>query len=220
MTIATYTDLQAAIANWLARADLTSAIPDLIALAETRIAYGSDDPRFPAPALRLRAMEQTTDPASYKTAAGAGMLALPAGFLEARSIYLDTNPIQPLTFVTPETLNTTLAGSAAGRPSTVTLQGDNLRFGPMPDSAYGVALSYYRKFDPLSQTASNWLLQNAPGVYLYGALIEAAPYIGNDERIFLWAAQYAALTNGLMGANQRDRFGSSVLMVRTDTGNP
>lgn len=35
--ITNYADLQAAIANWLARADLTDQIPTFIALAEARL---------------------------------------------------------------------------------------------------------------------------------------------------------------------------------------
>ena len=61
MTLATYTDLQAAIANYLARPGDTlvaAPAPDFIALAESRIAYGSDAP-FQSRPLRIRAMERT-----------------------------------------------------------------------------------------------------------------------------------------------------------------
>src|SRR5882672_139887 len=70
MSILTYTDLQSAIGNWLARSDLSANIPDFITLAEQRIFYGADDPNFPSPPLRIRAMEQVTDPTSFLTTAG------------------------------------------------------------------------------------------------------------------------------------------------------
>ena len=36
MAISNYSELKAAIADWLNRSDLTDSIPDFIALAETR----------------------------------------------------------------------------------------------------------------------------------------------------------------------------------------
>jgi hypothetical protein len=59
MALATYADLQAAIANYLARPGdtlIATPAPDFVALAESRIAYGGDAP-FACSALRLRAME-------------------------------------------------------------------------------------------------------------------------------------------------------------------
>jgi hypothetical protein len=61
MALATYADLQTAIANYLARPGdtlVSSPAPDFVALAESRIAYGADAP-FPSRALRIRAMEAT-----------------------------------------------------------------------------------------------------------------------------------------------------------------
>jgi hypothetical protein len=59
MAIATYADLQTAIANYLARPGdglIATPAPDFVTLAEARIAYGADAP-FACSALRLRAME-------------------------------------------------------------------------------------------------------------------------------------------------------------------
>ncbi|HZS83827.1 MAG TPA: hypothetical protein VFA50_13210 [Stellaceae bacterium] len=219
MTIATYADLQNAVGTWLARADLAANIPDFITLAESRIFYGSDDPNFPSPPLRIRAMEQVTDPALYTTTAGVPTLALPNGFLEARAVSLATVPIADLDFVTQKQLNAAWVGTANGRPQVYTFQGDNLRFGPTPDAAYGVTLAYYQRFDPLAQTPTNWLIVNAPGVYLYAALIEAQPFIMSDQRLPLWAGMFAAATRSLMVADQQDRWGGQMVM-RSDTGNP
>jgi hypothetical protein len=219
MSLLTYTDLQSAIGNWLARADLGPSIPDLIALAEARLFYGSDDPNYPSPPLRIRAMEQVTDPTAFVTAAGTATLALPSGFLEARAVALNTVPLVDLDFVTQKQLNASWVGSLNGRPKVYTFQGNSIRFGPTPDAAYGVLLSYYQRFDPLATTPTNWLLANAPGLYLYGALLEAQPFILNDERLPLWAAMYAAAARSLMLSDQRDRWGGQ-LQQRTDNGNP
>ena len=219
MSIVTYTDLQSAVGNWLARSDLSANIPDFITLAEQRIFYGADDPNFPSPALRIRAMEQLTDPASYMTTAGTPALALPSGFVEARAVSLATNPVADLDFATQKQLNGAWVGTAEGQPRVYTFQGDSLRFGPTPDAAYGVVLSYYKRFDPLAVTPTNWLMANAPGVYLYAALLEAQPFIMNDQRLPVWAAMLGGATRALMMADQQDRWGGQLTM-RTDTGNP
>ena len=71
MTIQTYSDLQTAIASWIARADLSSNIPDFIALFES-VANRR---------LRLRQQESaaTLTPSS-------GVAALPADYLAWRRV--------------------------------------------------------------------------------------------------------------------------------------
>ena len=50
-----------------------------------------------------------------------------------------------------------------------------------------------RDIDSLSvSNTTNWVLANHPDVYLFGALAEAAPYLGNDERSVLWQSKYQA----------------------------
>jgi hypothetical protein len=219
MAITTYAELQAAVASWLARGDLSASIPDFIALGEQRLFYGSDDPNFSSPPLRLRAMEAATDPASYKTEAGVTTLALPANFLEARSLSLATEPSGDLDLVGQKQLTALWTGGGNGRPLVYAFQGDALRFAPTPDAAYGVLLCYYKRFDPLSVTPTNWLLQNAPGVYLYAALLEAQPFLLNDARLAVWAAMLGAATRALQQSDARDRWGGQ-MTLRTDTGAP
>lgn len=219
MAITTYAELQAAVASWLARGDLGGQIPDFVALAEQRLFYGSDDPALPSPPLRLRAMEQATDPAAYLTAAGVATVALPAGFLEARSLALATDPPTGLDLVGQKQLSACGIGSGTGKPLVYAYQGDALRFGPVPDAAYGISLVYYRRFDPLATTPTNWLLQNAPGAYLYATLLEAQPFLMNDARLPVWAAMLGAATRALQQADAKDRWGGQ-MVLRADTGNP
>jgi hypothetical protein len=59
MALANYSDLQSAIASYLARPGdslVSTPAPDFVALAESRIAYGADAP-YPSRPLRIRAME-------------------------------------------------------------------------------------------------------------------------------------------------------------------
>lgn len=164
-------------------------------------------------------MEQLTDPSAYLTSAGVATLALPAGFLEARAVALATSPVTDLDFIALKQLNRFGVGSQTAKPKVYTFQGDTLRFGPTPDAAYGVSLAYYKKFDALSVTPGNWLLTNAPGVYLYAALLEAQPFLMNDARLAVWASMLGAATRSLMSADALDRFGGQ-LRMRADSGSP
>lgn len=76
----------------------------------------------------------------------------------------------------------------------------NWLFGPTPDEAYPVEVMYYELPALLSDTnQTNWLTEYAPQLILYGALLEATPFLKNDERIQVWQSFYdaakAALNN-------------------------
>src|SRR6516162_8436328 len=96
MSIATYTDLQAAIANYLARPGDTlvaTPAPDFVTLAESRIAYGADAP-FPSRPLRIRAMETTVNLISGPTRQDTG--ATSGGSANAQTVTLATSPTPAL----------------------------------------------------------------------------------------------------------------------------
>jgi hypothetical protein len=88
MALSTYSDLQTTIANYLSRDDLTSAIPDFIQLAEIRLRRD----------LRLRQMLTQT---STTATSGGATISLPSDFLQARDVYVDSDPDFPVTFATP-----------------------------------------------------------------------------------------------------------------------
>ncbi len=79
------------------------------------------------------------------------------------------------------------AGSAGGKPVAYTIKANELFLGPSPGAVYTMEMDYYRKFDSLSTiTTTNDMLTDNPDVYLYGALLEAEPFIKNDSRIQVW----------------------------------
>jgi len=71
---------------------------------------------------------------------------------------------------------------------------------PTPDAEYPFEVLYY-ELPPLLDEAvqTNWLTEYAPQLLLYGALLEATPFLKNDERIPVWQNMYdraAAMLNG------------------------
>lgn len=70
--------------------------------------------------------------------------------------------------------------------------------GPTPDSAYSFEVLYYERVQPLSSAnQSNWFTEYAPQALLYGSLLQAMPFLKNDERIPLWQEQYNLVINTL-----------------------
>jgi hypothetical protein len=71
---------------------------------------------------------------------------------------------------------------------------------PTPDDTYPMEVLYY-ELPPLldDSTQTNWLTEYAPQLLLYGTLLEATPFLKNDERIATWQGFYdrsAAMLNG------------------------
>jgi hypothetical protein len=65
--------------------------------------------------------------------------------------------------------------------------------------------------------ATNWLLTSSPDIYLYGALLQAAPYLQDDARIQTWATLYERALNDLRTADDRGASSGGVLLTRAKT---
>jgi hypothetical protein len=69
---------------------------------------------------------------------------------------------------------------------------------PTPDLAYSMEVSYYERVQPLDSTnQTNWFTQYAPQAMLYGTLLQAMPFLKNDERLQMWQAQYSQIITAL-----------------------
>jgi len=54
---------------------------------------------------------------------------------------------------------------------------------PTPDQTYTFEVLYYERLLPLSSAnQTNWLTQNAPNAMLFGTLLQAMPFLKNDQR--------------------------------------
>ena len=163
MAISTYAELKTAVALWLARAgdaSVTDNVADFIMLAERRINRR----------LRLRGMENRAT-ATISTQ----YVALPTDFAEMRNFQLNTDPVTSLALMSPEHIDAIYAGSQTGKPRVYAIVNDEIQVRPTPDASYTAEMAYWARFAALSDAATtNWLITNAPDVYLWGALAEAA----------------------------------------------
>jgi len=220
MAINTYATLQTAVANWLDRSDLTDRIPEFIALAEARMNR----------VLRLAIMlnvDQTTLGGAAALVAGTRDYALPSGYLQMVDFHLRTSPITTLSYLTLENMNRMWAGSQGGKPLSYTIFSDNssgtpiksVRLGPSPGSAYDYAITFYKKIDALSDSnTTEQMLTNNPDVYLYGALLEAEPFLMNDQRVGLWLAAFEKAIADLQEQDNKDRHSGSAMRVMNTGG--
>lgn len=215
MAIDTYALLKTAIASRADRTDLTSLIPDFITEAATRIHYGSNEPPFISEPLRIRAMEASDD-----LTISARTCAIPARVVQVRRLYLNTDPVAKLEMVSPDKLWGSNLGLTGDQPSAFAMEGENFVFGTSPDATYTGKLLSYKTFAAFSADAdTNWLLTNAPGAYLHGALIALWGHLFDTEQATLAHKRFVGVINALNLSDKSDRY-SGPWVGRTDTGNP
>lgn len=194
MALTNYSDLKTTVANYLGRSDLTSQIPDFISLAETRLNR----------TLRIRQMLKT---ATALTTANDPTVGLPSDFLEMRDLFVQGSPRTSVTYMSPSAFSRNARADEVGRPVFYTMRGNELEFAPKPDTAYTIQMLYYAKPDALSDSnTSNVFMANAPDTLLYGALVEAEPYLMNDARIQVWSGFYSNAVTTLNTADENSEY--------------
>ncbi len=189
-----YANLKTTVANYLARSDLTSVIPDFIRLAEERLRRD----------LRTRQMLIV---ATALTTGGDGTVGLPTDFLEMRDIHLNTNPVTTLRYKAPNSFYAESRVTESGKPVDYTILGAEMQLAPVPDTAYTLQMLYYGKPLLLSDTnSSNIFLANYPDALLYASLAEAEPYLMNDARVQTWAALYDRAVTAITNSDQSSEY--------------
>lgn len=200
MAIGNYPELQTAIAGWLHRSDLATKAPEFIALAESRLNR----------LLRLSVME-SSEPVVAVT--GSRFIAIPAGFIEPLALWIElASGRSELRFYQASALP---VSSSSGEPDCWTVDGVNIAFERPADQAYSLTLRMLKSFSLSDAQQTNWLLTNHPDLYLYGALIESAPYIRDDTRTAFWQERFDRALSEVQAKENRTR---SLATLSTDAG--
>ena len=202
MSLSTYSDLQTSVANYLARSDLTSQIPDFITFAENRLRRE----------LRIRQMLKSVTTA---TVANDSTVELPADFLQVRDFVVVTNPLTPLSYSSPSSLSNDPRASEVGVPKSYTILANDFQMSPVPDAVYTVKLLYFAAPAYLSSSnTSNVFLTTAPDALLYASLIEAEPYLMNDARINTWGTMYDRAISSLTKSDEEGQYSGVPLAMK------
>ena len=199
MSITTYTELKAAIADWLNRDDLSGArLGDFISFAENRIFHE----------LRIPTMERVV----LLDTDSDGKAFIPADFLEPKDVFFNDAPLDRISLT-----DLMSRDSASGVPHAFAREGGYLTFWPNPGDITAtddeLRMIYYAEPERLSATnADNSVFLLAPDMYLYGSLVAAGIYITvPQEKIALWQTSFGDLMQRLMiHARQAEVSGSTM----------
>lgn len=199
MALATYDDLQTALANWLDRDDLTERIPEFIRLAEARIG---------------RELRLHTIVSPFTVSSGESSSTLPEDCGELRYARHDSDTRDtPIILTTPYGLKQYRCLDA-GTPEAAAVVNGNLVWNREADADYTLELIYFATLTPLSDSApTNADLTDAPDLYLFGALAEAAPFLEHDERVTLWESKYRAALAAVNTARESAELGAAPITM-------
>jgi len=174
--VMTYDSLNSIVLQYLERQDaaVVNALPTFISLAEFEIAQ------------EIKILGQLQLMSSTMTLNNP-ILQKPARWRKTVSMNItdangDKQPVllrkyEYLTSYWPDATNTSMPQYYADT------DWDHWYLAPTPDQAYTFEVLYYERMAPLSSTnQTNWITQNAPNAMLFGTLLQAMPFLKNDQR--------------------------------------
>ena len=173
--VLTYDSLTSTVLQYLERKDaaVVNAIPTFITLAEFEIAQEIKTLG------QLQVVESTME-------AGNPVIQKPARWRKTVSMSVTVNGVkEPVLLRKYEYLknywpNTNQISIPLYYADT---DWDHWYLAPTPDDDYSFEVLYYERISPLSSTnQTNWLTQNAPNAMLFGTLLQAMPFLKNDQR--------------------------------------
>lgn len=203
----TYTDLTQLVEDHLARGDLSAWYQSFIATAETWLNYGSEE----TPPLRVREMETiaTLTPT-------AGVVTLPADYLEYVRVSEKTSTRRTLDYVTPDQAERWYPDGAAGLSDEFTIIGESLYTFPLAQS--DVELVYYKTIPALTPAApTNWLLTKNQNIYLHATLFAAYTFTKDVELATAHAGLASALIAGMNKSGMMAKYARAGLKMRGAT---
>ncbi len=195
MALATYSELEVAVGEWLDRDDLAARVPDFIRLTEARLNRLLEDPEMELIASLVAAGEYTPLPADY-----GAMVSISTG----------DGPLDAMGSVEFAGLDRAVTGT----PRFYTITDGAVSFAPF-NFTTPITLVYRRTLPGLSETnATNWLLDRAPDVYLYGTLLQASAFLVEDDRVGLWKSAFDEAVQELRIDAGRRKWGAGPIAPR------
>jgi len=196
MSIASYSDLQSKMAQFLKRQDLTALLPDFIRIAEQHFD---------------RNIYTRSRRASFSLTPSGTQVSLPSDWGRLIRAYYNGKTLDYFP-------NDFSSGYANGQTNRIgygyQIEGDTLSLS-VPQLGGVLRVDYCTVIEPLSTSnTSNWLLEDAPDIYLYGALHEAAVYIRDDARMTLWLQKRDAAVQDLIDDDTAAKVPEQPLVMR------
>lgn len=215
-TITSYATLQTAVIEWLARdqdTTLIARIPTFIQLFEAKMNRS----------LFVRQMEQRSTSTISTASTDPEFISLPSDFQSMKRVRLSSVTGKPcLEFKSGTQMDEFRFGTSnvTGQPRYFGIMGSEMELVPTPDSNYTIEMMYRKYIPALATNDPNWLLTLAPDLYLYGALLESAPYIKEDNRIQTWALGLSSSLDALNGLNITGAFNAGPIRMQVSGVTP
>ena len=194
----TLAGLRQAVREYLDREDLTETQLDTFIKTSARNIMRR---------LRVRQNERT------QTSTGSAFTAipLPEGYIVARSLTLDG---EPLTRVSDLEIQRLTKDGTTGRPCRFARVGNELVLWPACDSSsYSLVLTYYSDLSDIASPDAV-LLTLCPDLWLYGALLEASMFLRKQSGVQVWASMFENAMQEVNGVSDEEEFSGSVVAVQ------
>lgn len=196
MSLATYSDLKTAIGDWLDRDDLATRSVDFIRLAEVRLNRLLEDPDMEQISTATADSETTALPSDFGS-----MISLSDGV---------GRPLMAMGSVEFAGFDRTISGE----PRYYTIEDGSISFAPSNSTA-AIRMVYRRTIPALSDSnTTNWLLDRAPDVYLYGSLVQASAFLAEDDRLSLWKSAFDEAIAELRSDGAKRKWGAGPIAPR------
>lgn len=187
MAFTSYATLQTALADQLARGDLTTQIPDFITL-------------FEAEANRELFRHRLTETSANLTPSS-GSVALPSDYMGWRRVTWTGNPRGELEYVHPSMLQAYYPTTPTDIPRMFTIEGSTLKIRPVDGSV--IEFDYFAKPAALSSSLG-WLMSNNPDAYWFGSLEQAYLWVKDYEQAAPWKALKEGVYQSIKTQNFRN----------------
>lgn len=188
MPFSNYTDLQAAISDWMARSDVSGKATDFIALAEARLN-------------RLLGVVGTT--VTLNGSIGVAELDISSlSVQEPQNLYVTDGESE--LYMTPRALGTYVTTTIQGRPSFWSIEGNKIIFDRPPEIAYPFRFVYLGRFALSDSAPTNEFLTENPDLYLAASIVWGCTYT-KDPSISAWKAMLDEFTEQVSNDNARKK---------------
>lgn len=188
-----YAELQTAIADTLNRQDLAAQIPTFIRLAESQMD---------------RELVTRQEFGIITMSGVAESIGLPCDFGGVLAMTSFGQPNRKIVYMAPDMIDEQWL-SSEGAPHYYTLTQSQVLFSP--SAVFDGSMRYWKRLPNLSATCTcNWLLDRHPDAYLYGALLHAAPYLKDDDRIGVWSGFFTSAIDAINQQSVAQQAGAHV----------
>jgi hypothetical protein len=216
-TITTYATLVDAVSEYLAReqdATLAARVPTFIQLFEAKMNRTLLHPK----------METRSTTTCDTSDTEPEFISLPTDFQSMRRVRLSGVTGKPrLNFMTQTQIDDYRYSidNVSDQPVNFSIMGDEMELAPTPNENFELEMVYRANIPALtSSNTTNWLLTLAPDLYLYGVLLESAPYTKEDSRIGVWGSAMATVLDQLNMHGNRQSFDSGPTTVSLPGNTP